>query len=279
MKTAVIDVSNGMRGIYAAGVLDAFMEEDVKFDVGIGVSAGSGNIGSFAAQQPGRNYRFYIDYAMRSSFMGPGNLIRDKSWLNLDYIFNSLSLEYGEDPLNYANVLSNEMEMMLIANDAETGNTIYFTKWDLLPNDHAIFKAASAIPAVCEPQRAWGYLCYDGALVDPVPVQTALDMGYDQIVLILCKPVTEKRTSEWDERMASRIENDYPFAAEHLRKRAERYNQGIDNAVKLQEEGVVHIIAPKNTHRINAFSKDKIRLQKLYEDGLKDGRKAIDLLS
>ncbi len=41
MRTAVVDVDGGLRGIYAAGVLDRCMEDKVYFDVGIGVSAGS----------------------------------------------------------------------------------------------------------------------------------------------------------------------------------------------------------------------------------------------
>ena len=55
MKTAIIDVGGGMRGIYAAGVLDCCMDEHVRFDLGIGISAGSANLASFFAGQRGRN--------------------------------------------------------------------------------------------------------------------------------------------------------------------------------------------------------------------------------
>lgn len=39
MKTAVVDVGGGMRGIYAAGVLDYCLDQGITFDLGIGVSA------------------------------------------------------------------------------------------------------------------------------------------------------------------------------------------------------------------------------------------------
>ena len=58
MKTAVVDVGGGMRGIYAAGVLDYCLDQGITFDLGIGVSAGSANISSFVAGQRGRNYPF-----------------------------------------------------------------------------------------------------------------------------------------------------------------------------------------------------------------------------
>lgn len=35
MKTAVVDVGGGMRGIYAAGVLDYCLDQGITFDLGI----------------------------------------------------------------------------------------------------------------------------------------------------------------------------------------------------------------------------------------------------
>ena len=38
MKTGIVDVGGGLRGIYAAGVLDYCMDQGIHFDLGIGVS-------------------------------------------------------------------------------------------------------------------------------------------------------------------------------------------------------------------------------------------------
>lgn len=65
MKTAVVDVGGGLRGVYAAGVLDRCLEDGIYFDAGIGVSAGSANIASYIAGQKGRNYQFYTEYSVR----------------------------------------------------------------------------------------------------------------------------------------------------------------------------------------------------------------------
>ena len=56
MKLGIVDVGGGLRGIYAAGVLDHCMDQGIRFDLGIGVSAGSGNLAAYAAGQRGRNY-------------------------------------------------------------------------------------------------------------------------------------------------------------------------------------------------------------------------------
>ena len=58
MKTGIVDVGGGLRGVYAAGVFDWCMDRDVWFDLVIGVSAGSANAASYLARQRGRNYTF-----------------------------------------------------------------------------------------------------------------------------------------------------------------------------------------------------------------------------
>ena len=80
MKTGVVDVGGGMRGIYAAGILDFCLRQGIHFDCCVGVSAGSANMASYLAGQQGRNRRFYLDYAFRKEYMSLGNLLRRGSY-------------------------------------------------------------------------------------------------------------------------------------------------------------------------------------------------------
>ena len=49
MKKALVVEGGAMRGIFAAGVLDACLEKNVHFDFAIGVSAGATNLATFSA--------------------------------------------------------------------------------------------------------------------------------------------------------------------------------------------------------------------------------------
>lgn len=73
-KIGIVDVGGGYRGVYAAGVLDYCMEQNITFDLGIGVSAGSANLISYAAGQRKRNYRFYTEYGLRKEYAGFKNI-------------------------------------------------------------------------------------------------------------------------------------------------------------------------------------------------------------
>ena len=81
MKTGIIDCGGGLRDIYGAGVFDFCLDNNIPFDVVIGISAGSANIASFISGQRGRNYRFYYEYPFRKEYMSFENFINKKYYL------------------------------------------------------------------------------------------------------------------------------------------------------------------------------------------------------
>ncbi len=148
MKIGIVDVGGGLRGIYAAGVLDYCMDQDIRFDIGIGVSAGSANLASYAAGQRGRNYQFYTEYAFRKQYMSLGNFITKRSYVDMDYVYGTLCNSDGENPLDYPALRDNPMEFYVVAADALTGEPKYFDKGDVRQDDYSIMKASSSIPFV-----------------------------------------------------------------------------------------------------------------------------------
>jgi len=254
------------------------MEQGIRFDLGIGVSAGSANLASYAAGQKGRNYLFYTEYAFRKQYMSLGNFITKKSYLDMDYIYGTLSNSGGENPLDYPAFRDDPMEFYVVAADALTGEPKYFSKKDITQDDYSVMKASSAIPFVCKPYAVQGRLYYDGALGDPVPVEKAFQLGCDRVVIILTKPEHELRNSRKDEKLAAGIRKRYPAAAEKLCKRAQRYNEGVKLAQAYAGQGKVLIIAPDDTCGVDTLKKDKESLRRLYKKGYKDGKKIIDYL-
>ena len=202
MKIGIVDVGGGLRGIYATGVLDYCLDQGIHFDVGFGVSAGSANLSSYIAGQKGRNYQFYTEYAFRKQYMSLENFIRKKSYVDLDYIYGTLSKTNGENPLDYSALCDNPMEFYVVVTDAKTGMPEYFDKTDMHQDDYNILKASCSIPFVCKPYIIHDKPYFDGALADPVPIEKAFQLGCDRVVLILTKPEKEVRTSKKDEMVA-----------------------------------------------------------------------------
>lgn len=273
MKTGVIDTGGGMRGIFATGVLDSCIEQGIWFDLGIGISAGSANVSSYIAKQKGRNYQFYVEYSARKQYMSFKNFLRKKSYIDMDYVYGTLSNSDGENPLDYDAFIKSPQEFLAIATDAETGEPAYFGKEDMPFDKYNVLKASCAIPFVCKPYEVNGRAYYDGALSDPIPLEKAFSMGCKKVVLILTKPEDVLRTPEKDERLAKGIEKKYPDAAKKLRQRAEQYNCGVALARQYASQGKVLIIAPDNTQGVDTLKRSPEDMKALYMKGMKSAWK------
>ena len=273
MKIGVIDVGGGFRGIYACGALDYCLDKKIKFDLGIGVSAGSANLASFISGQRGRNYVFYTEYACRKQYASLGNFIRKRSYIDLDYVYSGLSNHDSENPLDYPALRDNLMDFIVVAENAVTGDAKYFDKSDMRQDGYDVFKASSSIPFVCKPYFIDDVPYYDGALGDPVPVEKAFALGCDRVILLLTKPENVLRDSKQDENLARFICRKYPISAENLRRRAQRYNESVAKAKEYAKQGKVLIVAPDDTCGVSTLTRDKDLLQKLYEKGYADGSK------
>mgnify|MGYP003046925976 FL=1 len=242
MKYGVIDVGGGLRGIYGAGVLDRCLEEDLRFDLCIGVSAGSANMASYLAGQHGRNKPFYDEYSFRREYMSVHNLIRKHSYLDLGYVYGTLSNADGENPLDYAALARSPAELCVVAANAQNGEAQYFTKADLHPDDYRILMASCCIPVIDQPCVIDGVPYFDGGLADPVPLEWAFAHGCDRVALILTKPIGQVSSDARDKHLAHLLQSHYPAAAEGLRRRAWRYNTAVQRARELdgQHRGNVH---------------------------------------
>lgn len=271
MKIGVVDVGGGLRGIYAAGVFDYCLDNDIHFDLCIGVSAGSANVASYMANQRGRNYMFYAEYSFRKSYMSLANFIFKRSFIDLKYVYGKLSNSGGEYPLDYETLMKNPAEMLVVGTRAKNGKAVYFDKSYLSKDHYEIFMASSSIPYVCKPHAVRGIYYFDGALGDPVPVRKAFEKGCDKVVVILTKPLSaSKDVSETDLKLAKKIEKRFPEAADALRKKAGKYIESVEYALECQKNGTALVVYPNDTCGVDTIKRNKENFDRFYKKGYDD---------
>lgn len=269
MKLGLIDVGGGMRGTFAAGVLEYCEENNINFDCCIGLSAGSNNLISFLAGQAKRNMRYYMEYAFRKEYSGLGCLFKTGSFLNLDYIYGTLASSGGEDPLDYETFKNNPADFFVVAEEIETGDTKYFTKEDFSQDNYKVLSASCNIPILNRPVVIDGKKYYDGGFADSLPIEKALKEGCDKVVVILTRPLHIPRKPNRDKVFAKLLGLRFKKTAERLASRADEYNSKVDYIKKLQEEGKVLILSPDNIYGLDTLTKNKEAMLKLYNDGKK----------
>lgn len=264
-KVGLVVEGGGMRGVYGCGVLDAFLENSIRFPYGIGVSAGAANLASFVAEQEGRNYRFYTNYAFDERYMSFKNFVTTGSFFGMDYIYTELTEVV--DPINFEKLLNNEMEYYVVAVDALTSKPVYFNKEDVKKHKGDVFKASSAVPAMCKPIEIDGKLYFDGGVSDSIPVKRAIADGCDKIVAVLTRPRGYVKRPEMGKSIYSEILKDYPAIIKAMNVRHYVYNTTLDYLFKLEEEGKAFIFCPEKSERVNLISRNKEDLVTLYNEG------------
>lgn len=271
MKTGLIDVGGGMRGAYGAGVLDRCIDDGVSFDYCVGVSAGSANVASFLAGQLGRNYRYYTDYSFRKEYMSGGELLKHGNYINLEYIYGTLSCQGGEDPLDFEAAAANPAEYKVVATSAKTGKPHYFDVSDMKLNDYGAIKASCCVPVVNRPYYVNGEPYYDGGVSDPIPLENCLNAGCEKVVLILTRPRNFRRIPSKDKYIAALMAPRFPKAAAAMRKRSRVYNLQLDMAEEYAKQGKVLIVAPDDIGEMKTLTRDREVIKDLYAKGYRDG--------
>ena len=270
MKIGIADVGGGMRDIYGAGILDYCMEEGITFHHCEGVSAGSANMAAFLAGQPHRNYSFYTEYAFRKEYMSFRNWIRNGNFIDLDYIYSTLSDSHGESPLDYPALAANPAELKIIATNALTGEPMYFDKSSMKQDAYHVIKASGCVPIANKAYVIDNIPYFDGGMSDPIPFRHCFDSGCDRVVIVLTRPKEFRRDPGKDRWAARLLKHKYPNAAKALAGRADLYNAQLDEAVRLEQQGLVLILAPDSIEGMKTLTKDRPAMDILYQKGYQD---------
>lgn len=272
----IIDVGGGMRGIYTSGVYDCFIDKGVRFDYYLGVSAGSANLITYLAGQRGRTKTFYTDYSFRKEYMSLENMIKNGSFINVEYIFGDLSRRDGENPLDYEAFSKTDARFYAVATRASDGKAVYFSREHISQDDYAILKASCSIPGVCRPYKVNGELYYDGGVADPIPLEKAVSDGCDKIVLVLTKPVAEYEKNQGFSGPMSLFLRNNPLIVNMVKKLPETNKRALEYARQLEEQGKLMIIEPGSCLGLNTLTRNRELMEKFYLKGYEDALKALE---
>ncbi len=269
--TGIIDVGGGMRDIYGAGVLDYFIDNDITFDLCIGVSAGSANLVSYLAKQRGRTYRFYAEFSSRKEYMSFDNMRKNGSYFNLDYIYSTLSDSDGECPLDFDEYKKTQSGFLTVVTNADTGKAEYLDRENIIKDDLWAIKASCAMPVACKPFEHNGRRYVDGGVAAPIPVEKAIELGCDKVYVIIPRPALRKKR-EFSSLMKPFLA-DTPKVLELMKNRPIIYNSQLDMLDKYIEEGKAVLISPDNDKGLNMITTDSRKLTPYYNKGYNDAKK------
>ena len=116
----------GMRGMFSAGVFEAFMQADIEFPYATSVSAVSFIVFFFFSKQPMRTRKIITDYVSDPRYCSVRNLRREGSLLNFDFILKEIPQKLL--PFDYDAFSKSSCNLYVGATDCNTGEVIWFPK-------------------------------------------------------------------------------------------------------------------------------------------------------
>lgn len=257
----------GMRGAYTAGVLDALLEKDIEFPYVIGVSAGANNGANFVARQQKRGKRLFVDYIDDDRYMGVKNLIKEKSYFGMDFLFDVLPNEI--DPFDYSQFDQSNTNFKVVLTDCENGQPTYvdYDNYDPYYFVDKILRASCSLPLISPPVEIQDKHYLDGGIADPIPIKKSIADGNPYNVVILTRDLNYRKTPIQFKSLIKLFLKKYPKLVNVLEKRYKIYNRTLNYIETLEDHDEVFVIRPQTTLAVDRFEKDRKKLEALYHQG------------
>lgn len=272
--TALVLEGGGMRGVFTSGVLDWMIDHDITFPYLVGVSAGSSNALSYASHQRGRGKYIFADLQVERHYLGMRNIWRHHSIMDMDLLYRELPEVIW--PYDYDAYRANPMRVESVATDCFTGQAVYLEEKEDSKRIIDIVRASSSLPFVCPIAHVDGRPMLDGGISDSIPLQHALDQGYEHAVVVLTRH-QGYRKGEKAPKIPPFVYARYPKLREAIRTRAVRYNAQVDLVERLEHEGRITVIRPDHPVEVARIETDMDKMNALYYHGFEMAEKILGL--
>lgn len=272
MKIGLVLEGGAMRGLFTAGVLDIFLDNNVEVTDVVGVSAGTLFGVNYVSKQRGRALRYNLKYINDKRYMNVKSWLKTGNLINKDFTYYKLPFQldvfdnktFKESPINFFATVTN----------IETGEA-EFVKIEDAYKQMETLRATSALPFISEIIEVGNKKYLDGGISNSIPVDFFEKQDFDKVIVILTRPITyrKEKTTGIQYKM---FYKKYPKLVEKLENRYKEYNDTVDKIVELEKEGKLFVIRPSENIAIKRLEKDIEKLQKVYDLGLKDGNNIIE---
>lgn len=273
MKTGLILEGGGMRGIFTAGVLDYFMENDIKFDNIIGVSAGACHAASYVSHQIGRSYDVSTKYLNDKNYCGLYSYIKTGDIFGAEMLYKTIPEKL--DPIDNKTFKSNTMKLQVAVTNAHTGMCEYPYINDL-STDTQYIRASSSLPIVSKVVKIGGKEYFDGGITDSIPLKQSENEGFEKNVVILTQARSYTKSPNKAIALAKIKLRKYPQVVNAMKNRHIMYNETLEYIKKREKEGFVFVIAPPHPLEVARVDKNIEHLRQAYLIGCETAKNCFN---
>ena len=274
MSIGLVLEGGAMRGLYTAGVLDVFLENNIKVDGIIGVSAGVLFGVNYLSKQKGRAIRYNKKFAKDKRYMGMRSFLTTGNIINKDFAYYEIPTKL--DIFDEETFEKSDTDFWATVTNIETGEAEYI-KLEKPIDQMEVLRATSAMPLVSKIVE-WDNKKYlDGGVSDSIPVEKCKSMGYDKIIVVLTRTI-EYRKKKANSLLAKVKYKKYPKLVRTIENRYKKYNETVEKIIDMENKKEIFVIRPSKDLKIKRIEKDVDKLQAMYDLGVSDCKKQLEKL-
>ena len=176
--TGLVLEGGGMRGVFTCGVLDWLLDHHIDFPYTVAVSAGACNGLSYMSRQRGRAKYSNIDMLKKYKYIGMRFLWTQHSILNQELLYKDFPERIV--PYDFEAYRANPGVFEMVTTNCLTGRADYLSEKENYNRLIRIAKASSSLPYVCPVVVVDRVPMLDGGIVDSIPVERAMSLGYER---------------------------------------------------------------------------------------------------
>lgn len=276
MKTGLVLEGGGKRGIYAAGVLDVLLENNIWTDGLIGTSAGAVNGCSYVSNQYERNLRYNIRFAKEKRYMSIYSLITTGNVVGTDFAYNILPNKL--EVFDYDAFEKSPVAYYVTCSNVETGKAEYIQCKSLRGKNMDYLRASASLPYVSQIVEIDGKKYLDGGICDSIPLKAFQNMGYEKNLVVLTRPRGYIKKPE-NNLLANLYYRKYPAFVTALRNRYAVYNRTLKYIEQQENQGNILVLRQSESIRVGRMEQDPERLKQMYELGKNDAGQMLDAIA
>ena len=273
VKAGLVLEGGGMRGVYTAGVLDFFIDQDLYFSDIYGVSAGACHMCSYISQQRERAYRVNVDYLEDKNYCSMYSLLKTGNLFGAEMCYDKIPNEL--DPYDYEAFGRYKGNAYAVVTNIETGKAEYIRMEDMHKDIIAI-QASASLPLVSKNVYINGVPYLDGGVADAIPIMKSLQDGNKKNVVIMTKEVGYRRKPSSNMTAIRLRYRKYPELVKDMERRHIVYNKTLDFLEEHEKKGHIFVIRPKEDCGVGRIEKDKDKLRTLYQMGYDDAKASFE---
>lgn len=269
MKKGLVLEGGALRGLFTAGILDVLMENGVRFDGLVGVSAGAAFGCNYKSGQAGRVIRYNKRFAHEWRYCSWRSWIATGDLFGGEFCYHKMPDEL--DVFDKETFDSNPMEYYAVCTDVETGEAVYKRLMKCSPETYEWIRASASMPMVSNIVEVGGRKLLDGGVTDSIPLRFFQEQGYERNLVILTQPADYQKQHNRLMPILRLWLHRYPKMIEALDKRHEMYNRQLEYVCEEERKGNTYVIRPPQKLVIGHISHDENEMQGVYQMGRRVG--------